>query len=226
MTVNDIVDAAFGRRRVAQGWSRAPEWPAARRLRRLALIALLAAGAASIVAGWWVPVKAELAQHLLSRSWAAAREDGTRSPPWPWADTWAVARLELPRVEPLTVLAGSSGRNLAFAPALMDGSAMPGSAGVGVIAGHRDTHFRALADLAVGERFTVELADGARLVYEITSIDVVDAERSALRLDAAESVVVLVTCYPFDAVAAGGNFRYLVTGTEAADGRVNPRGAF
>jgi sortase (surface protein transpeptidase) len=32
-----------------------------------------------------------------------------------------------------------------------------------------------------------------------------------LRLDSDESVVMLVTCYPFDAVAAGGSLRYVVT---------------
>jgi hypothetical protein len=33
-----------------------------------------------------------------------------------------------------------------------------------------------------------------------------------LRLDADESYVALVTCWPFDAVSVGGNWRYVVTG--------------
>ena len=208
--------------------------------RALVLAALAGVGAAALVAGFWIPVKAELAQQLLNRAWAATREatadqahhadradsadradradrdrgkhaERTPQRPWPWADTWPVARLTLPVSErPLTVLAGASGRNLAFGPALMDGSAMPGTAGVSVIAGHRDTHFRELGKLAIGDRFEIELPDGASFVYEVAEIDVIDAARTMVRLDAEGSIVMLVTCYPFEAVAAGGSLRYVV----------------
>jgi len=187
-----------------------------RRLGLLAPGALLAAGCAFLIAGAWIPVKADLAQQLLDRAWTATVEGsaGQRAPqrPWPWADTWPVARLTLPTSgRALTVLAGASGRNLAFGPALMDGSAPLGAPGVSVIAGHRDTHFSALGKLSIGDRFTLELPTRATLVYEIIDIDVVDATRAALRLDGEESVVALVTCYPFDAVAPGGSLRYVVT---------------
>jgi sortase A len=112
---------------------------------------------------------------------------------------------------PLTVLAGASGRNLAFGPALVDGSAIPGTHGVSVIAGHRDTHFRALAELAVGDVVMLERPDGIVLDYEVVALDVVDSSRAELRIDADESIVVLVTCWPFDAVTVGGSWRYVVT---------------
>jgi sortase A len=113
------------------------------------------------------------------------------------------------------VLAGASGRNLAFAPALLDGSAEPGTPGVMVIAGHRDTHFRALQTLAVGDEFTVERPDGVTLRYAVAALDVIDIDRDALRLDADDSVVALVTCWPFDTVTPGGPLRYVVTGRPA-----------
>lgn len=185
-----------------------------RRLRRLALGAIFVLGAALLAAGFWLPAKAQLAQQLLNRAWAeTVASNGTAGVrPWPWADTWPVAQLTLPgRREPLTVLAGASGRTLAFAPALMDGSAMPGEAGVSVIAGHRDTHFRALRELALGDQLTLERPDGARFTYEVAALDVVDSARAELRLDADESTVALVTCWPFDAVTVGGSWRYVVT---------------
>jgi sortase A len=183
-----------------------------RRWRRVGLGALIAIGAALLAAGFWLPAKAELAQQLLNRAWERTTEGATIARPWPWADTHPVARLSLPgSVEPLTVLAGASGRNLAFAPALMDGSAKPGERGVSVIAGHRDTHFRPLATLAIGDSLAVERPDGSTFMYEVTALDVVDSERAQLRLDADESVVVLVTCWPFDAVTVGGSWRYVVT---------------
>ncbi|HEY3517157.1 MAG TPA: class GN sortase [Gammaproteobacteria bacterium] len=183
-----------------------------RRLRRLTVGALIALAAALLAAGFWLPAKAELAQHLLNRAWQRTTVGDALAKPWPWADTHPVARLRLPASdEPLTVLAGASGRNLAFAPALLDGSAPPGAHGVTVIAGHRDTHFRRLATLALGDELTLERPDGSVLTYEVADLDVVDSERASLRLDADESIVVLVTCYPFEAVTPGGSLRYVVT---------------
>jgi len=183
-----------------------------RRLRRLTLGALIALAVALLAAGFWLPAKAELAQHLLNRAWQRTADGDAVARPWPWADTHPVARLTLPDSdEPLTVLAGASGRNLAFAPALLDGSAPPGTHGVTVIAGHRDTHFRRLATLALGDVVTLERPDGSVFTYEVANLDVIDSERAELRLDADESIVVLVTCYPFEAVTPGGSLRYVVT---------------
>ena len=183
-----------------------------RRLRYL-FWSLIALGAGLVLAGIWIPVKAELAQQLLNRAWAASKNGDPSGRPWPWADTRPVARLTLPMHDrPFTVLAGGSGRNLAFAPALMDGSAMPGAPGLAVIEGHRDTHFRELGELVIGDQFAIELPEGTSYTYEVAAIDVVDANRSMLRLDAQDSVVALVTWYPFEAAVAGGSLRYVVLG--------------
>lgn len=177
----------------------------------MGLAALLAAGAGLLLAGVWMPAKAELAQWLLNRAWNASRAAQASVRPWPWADTWPVARLRLPQARrPLIVLAGASGRNLAFGPAHMDGSPLPGARGVAVIAGHRDTYFRSLGRLAIGDRLEIERTDGSRYRYEITAIDVVDARDEELRLDVDEPMLALVTCYPFDALTPGGPLRYVV----------------
>jgi len=179
---------------------------------RLVAYLLAAAGCFYLAEGLWIPVKAELAQYLLNRSWDAARSGEQRARPWPWAEKWPVARLEL-RERDITwiILSGASGRNLAFAPGHMDGSARPGDSGVSVIAGHRDTHFRVLEEFEIGDRLVVELADGSRYIYTVFAIDIVDAEHTSLRLDSNIRTLVLVTCYPFDALAPGGSLRYVVT---------------
>jgi sortase A len=180
---------------------------------RVVSLAFLALGTALLAQGLWIPAKAELAQHLLNRAWDATKADGRNAKPWPWADTWPVARLRLPDAhEPLVVLAGASGRNLAFAPGLLDGGAPLGASGVTVIAGHRDTHFRVLATVALGDRFEIERPDGAVYAYDVAAIDVIDTARDRLDMNADESVVALVTCWPFDAVTPGGSERYVVTG--------------
>ena len=183
------------------------------RLRRAGLAALVLLGVMLIALGFYMPAKAALAQQLLNRAWEATQTDNRAIVrPWPWADTWPVARLRLPGgASPLTVLAGASGRNLAFAPTLLDGSAAPGTPGVTVIAGHRDTHFRTLESIALGDELTLERPDGRKYRYVVTALDVIDADESQLRLDADENIVALVTCWPFRAVNPGGSLRYIVT---------------
>jgi len=201
-----------------------------RRPRTAALAALICAGAAFSVVGAWIPLKAEIAQRLLERAWdAAATSTGTaashstpisasvegeghHAKPWPWADTWPVARLRFPNTDDaLIVLAGASGRNLAFGPVHVEGTAPPGAEGVSVIAAHLDTHFRVLQHLGVGNHIEVEAPGNVFRSYRVTAVDVVDAERGALRLDAEGPAVLLVTCYPFDAAVPGGPLRYVVT---------------
>ena len=111
----------------------------------------------------------------------------------------------------LIVLAGGSGRTLAFGPGHLSASALPGQRGNAVIAGHRDTHFNFLQRLAVGEPLAVETASGESHLYQVVNVDVVDSRRSSLLLDTEDSMLSLVTCYPFDALEPGGPMRYVVT---------------
>ena len=107
--------------------------------------ALLCLGFWQFGQGAYIPAKAWLAQELMQRAWDRASAGEERVAPWPWADTWPVARLTAEaRGVDLIVLAGGSGRTLAFGPGHLSASAMPGDIGNAVIGGHRDTHFQFL----------------------------------------------------------------------------------
>ncbi|MDX1562379.1 MAG: class GN sortase [Gammaproteobacteria bacterium] len=183
---------------------------------KLLALAGLAVSLAFTAAGFWIPAKALVAQQLLEHAWAQERAGSGDAKPWPWADTSPIARLEIPSVgRDWIVLSGASGRNLAFAPSHMNGSALPGERGVTVIAGHRDTHFSVLAGVATGDEIVLERGDGSTVRYWITGTEIVDSTHAALKLDADLPMLVLVTCYPFDALTAGGPLRYVVTAVEA-----------
>jgi sortase A len=111
----------------------------------------------------------------------------------------------------LIVLAGGSGRTLAFGPGHLSASALPGEIGNMVIAGHRDTHFAFLRDVEPGTRVSVESFAGVTTEYEVIGRNVVDSRKGSLLLDTHDAVLTLVTCYPFDAVDPGGPLRYVVT---------------
>lgn len=183
-----------------------------RPLRSCAVACLLCLGFWQLGQGAYIPAKAWLAQELMQRAWDRAADDSSRVVPWPWADTWPVARLSAKSGEvDLIVLAGGSGRTLAFGPGHLSASSLPGESGNSVIAGHRDTHFNFLRDLEIGESLIIEKIGGRKHVYKIIGIDIVDARRGSLLLDTDVPILSLVTCYPFEAREAGGPLRYVVT---------------
>ena len=178
----------------------------------LVVAALLALGFWNLGQGAYIPAKAWLAQELMQRAWLRVTAGEDRAAPWPWADTWPVARLTVKSHDvDLIVLSGGSGRTLAFGPGHLGASALPGETGNAIIAGHRDTHFAFLRDLAPGELIGVETIGGQGHLYEVVSVDVVDSRRGSLVLDTRLSMLSLVTCYPFDELEAGGPLRYVVT---------------
>ena len=173
---------------------------------------LLCLGFWQLGQGAYIPAKAWVAQELMQRAWRRAENGDARPTPWPWADTWPVAKLSAKGGDiELIVLAGGSGRTLAFGPGHLSASALPGEFGNSVIAGHRDTHFQFLQLLKVGESLLFEMPDGRHHLYRISSLDVVDSRRGSIVLDTEQAMLSLVTCYPFNAVSAGTPMRYVVS---------------
>ncbi len=175
----------------------------------LLMVALQQLGSAG-----WIKAKAHLAQHLIGSAWEKTIvADGAVEKPWPWADTWPVARLEVPRHQvDLYVLAGATGNSLAFGPGYETASAKPGQAGVTVIGGHRDTHFEFLKNIKANTLLSLQLSTGERKVYQVRGARIVDTEvEPFLSTYTDRNELVLVTCYPFDALVPGGPLRYVVT---------------
>lgn len=180
--------------------------------RVLLVVALAAAGAGFLGHGAYIHAKAQLAQLLLHSAWQRTLQGEVNVKPWPWADMWPVARLRAPAhgVDAI-VLAGDSGRVLAFGPGANFGFARPGAAGVSLISAHRDTHFRFLRDVHPDDEIEIQDAYGAWSRYRVVETRIVDARHARLDLPATGSGVVLVTCYPFDDAVPGGALRYVVT---------------
>jgi len=173
---------------------------------------LLCLGFWQLGQGTYIPAKAWMAQELMQRAWLRGTSGIEQPVPWPWADTWPVARLTAKSGEvELIVLAGGSGRTLAFGPGHLSASSLPGETGNTVIAGHRDTHFSFLRDVEIGESLVLETVSGSKHLYKVVGIDVVDSRRGSLLLDTDEPFLSLVTCYPFAALDPGGPLRYVVT---------------
>jgi sortase A len=182
-----------------------------RRLTRTLAVLLLTLGGWQVGEGAWIHAKAAMAQILIKRAWDQALAGRTAIHPWPWADTFPVARLTVPALDvDEIVLAGASGRTLAFGPGHMDGTAAPGAPGLSVISAHRDTHFRFLSAVKAGQSVILIDPAGIEHVYRVTETRVVDADKTALDATGETPRLALVTCYPFDSPMPGGRKRFVV----------------
>ena len=184
----------------------------ARRLSTIIIVALFALCLWQLSAAGWIQGKAIIAQQLLNSSWEKTRSDTVASThrPWPWADTWPVAKLIAPQqqIEHI-ILAGDSGSSLAFGPGYSLAGATPNTPGTTVISGHRDTHFEFLADVQIDDIIYLQ-TPGQTIRYQVYHLQVVDSKNYKLQSTTDEQTLVLATCYPFDAVTIGGTLRYLV----------------
>jgi len=192
------------------------------RTQRFLVVGLFLIGATLLGKGLYMQAKAHFAQYLIEQAWTKTLADGQSHKPWSWADTYPVAKLSIYREQAanndieaelndsLYVLAGASGRNLAFGPSLVLSSAPAGQKGNTVIAGHRDTHFAILNGMTVGRRLSLQTLKGNHIIYEVVASQVVHETETQFMAPSADNRLTLITCYPFDTLQGGAELRFVV----------------
>jgi sortase A len=169
--------------------------------------------------GAYIHAKAWLAQVLLERAFATSVATGRQIKPWSWADTWPVARIEVKRIgASAIVLAGTSGQALAFGPGHVEHTAEAGERSVAVYAAHRDTHYRFLKNIVIGDEIEITRSDGRHFRYRADGSSVVRFDASGIDPATQGYELVLSTCWPFDAVTPGPE-RYILHATLIGTGR-------
>jgi sortase A len=112
------------------------------------------------------------------------------------ATSW-MARLEIPRLKyAAMVREGTDGVTLGIGVGHIAGTALPGRAGNVGLAGHRDTFFRKLSEVKVGDAVRLRtLTDDYS--YTVTRIKIVEPSENHVLAYTEEPSLTLVTCYPF-----------------------------
>lgn len=178
--------------------------------RKMIIILLLALAGWQFGQGLYIQAKAYAAQLLIEKAWDKSLKTQQPEPPWSWADTWPIAKLNFPELDKrLFVLAGSTDAIIAFGPGHLVQSAFPGQPGNSVLLGHRDTHFKFLKHVQKGQLIEVETEHGATL-YQVDSMRIAHKSQVDLIETVSEPTLTLITCYPFDAVRAGTEHRLIV----------------
>jgi LPXTG-site transpeptidase (sortase) family protein len=89
---------------------------------------------------------------------------------------------------------------------------MPGLGGNVVLAGHRDSFFRALRNIRAGDKVNVETPEGSRS-YLVKTTEIIQPTQISVLEPTRAPTLTLVTCYPFYFVGHAPK-RFIVQGAE------------
>ena len=171
---------------------------------------LVSAGAATLIGCALLVGEAIVAQRVARHSLATALlarratvSAVTEQLPYLWHQQPAapagspIAALSIPRIRlSAVVLHGSDAQTLRRGPGHLEHTAFPGEAGNVVIAGHRDSFFAPLRNIALGDDIFLDTPQGP-FHYRVTSLRVVNARDVSVLTATDHAVLTLVTCYPF-----------------------------
>jgi LPXTG-site transpeptidase (sortase) family protein len=101
----------------------------------------------------------------------------------------------------VVVLEGVEDETLVVAAGHVPGTALPGSNGNIVIAAHRDTFFRKLREIHVGDRIQLSTARGT-FGYSVSSTEIVRPSETRVLDSNGYPELTLITCYPFSFLGA------------------------
>jgi sortase A len=132
----------------------------------------------------------------------------------PAADPIAVLRIPKIRLE-VAVLPGTDERTLNRAVGHIEDTAVPGTDGNSGIAGHRDSFFRGLQNIAVGDAIELETLKGTE-TYRIERTWIVDPDDVSVLDPTPARSITLVTCYPFYFVGSAPQ-RFIVRAVHVGD---------
>ncbi len=166
--------------------------------------ALIVLGALTVGHAFFPVVKGALAMQLIQSRYVAAKP---AQRPWPGADFALSAKLVVPSLAvQQIVLSNASPRTLAFGPGF---AITPNHQQGGVISAHRDSHFAWVKSLTIGTVIDLQIAGHRSQHYLVIGSEVIDSATHRLSKPPAH-MLLLTTCYPFDAISAGGSLRYVV----------------
>lgn len=160
---------------------------------------LLWVGAIAIYSAVFQRVQgAALDRALLTREQREAPSpDVVPPPPAPGA---LIGRLEIPRLGLSTIVVeGDDSRALNFAVGHLPDTPLPWQEGNAALAGHRDTFFRPLRRIQLGDDIRIETEQGI-FQYRVTRHAIVEPDDLSVLEPSSGAALTLITCYPFDFV--------------------------
>ena len=132
-----------------------------------------------------------------------------------WEETAPLGILEIPRLQISAVAEeGVNDHTLDLSVGHVPKSAYPGQSGNAAFAAHRDTYFKNLESVQTGDKIVFKSLQ-RDYHYQVSSIQIVDANATSVLNDTPQSTITLVTCYPFHYIGSAPK-RFVVTARQTA----------
>jgi sortase A len=137
------------------------------------------------------------AKHTLETEIRTLKQAGPLQPTPPVNPGDVLGRIDIPRLGmSFAVLQGTSSRTLRLGAGHVEGTALPGEPGNSAVAGHRDTFFRGLRNIRAEDEIQLQTATGL-FHYQVDWVKVVKPDDLSVLAPSTDSVLTLVSCYPF-----------------------------
>ena len=177
------------------------------------LSAILAiAGLIFLFLAFKIEIKARVAQYLLNNAWNKTIETGDEYKPWPGFDGYPILKLSIPKFKlQQIVLSNTSGQSLAFGPSFHPETYLPKENKITAISSHRDSHGYYIRDLKINDFVILEDKENNKFTYKVINFKIINVEDKDLQFNKMSNQLLLITCYPFDAIISGTKLRYIVT---------------
>lgn len=111
----------------------------------------------------------------------------------------------------LPILQGINEKQLRQGVGHVESSVLPGENDNLVLAGHRETSFRKLDKLIIGDLILIETELG-EFTYEVDNTRIVEDDDTTVIISTGYASLTLITCYPFDYIGSAPQ-RFIVTAT-------------
>lgn len=121
----------------------------------------------------------------------------------------SIGKLYIPKLNAeLPIVEGIDEDDLAQGVGHYTGTAFPLQQDQIVLSGHRDTVFRGMGNLELGDQFIVEM-DYGKFTYEIVETFITDPDDRTVIVPHDEEVLTVTTCYPFNFIGSAPQ-RYII----------------
>jgi sortase A len=128
----------------------------------------------------------------------------------------AIGRLEIPRIGLSAIVAhGDDEQTLTVAVGHLPDTPLPWQEGNAALAGHRDTFFRPLSRIRLGDDIRLLTPRGA-FRYRVTRHTIVNPDEVWVLNPSAGAALTLITCYPFDFIGSAPR-RFVVHAERVTD---------
>jgi sortase A len=150
-----------------------------------------------LVGGSTAPVEAAKSVNVESGPSLVLAASDKLYPVYP-ADGDNIGSLTIPALtQKLPIFQGTSVKDLQKGVGHFTQSVLPGEADNCVLSGHRETVFRQLGNLKIGDQLIVQTSAGT-FTYEVNGTRIVKADDKTVIVPTDHAVLTMTTCYPFN----------------------------